>query len=302
MRQTHVGFLVGTLVFMNNLAYVIRQGRKPTDQNQEVSNDVLYRKCTAHRVSDAVFPRLEPWVWPFSESSVHSGRQRLAFARSGSFEGEIRCRAVRDGPDAEQHRAPRLSRHLLYLISLSLAFSGAGALACPVADDLTAGVRVDYADDSYSVITREADGSIRETEHADGEVYIYVTANGLLETGYEEPATGTHDTFKYTFDTSELVPPAPWRGQRGEQITVDQDGAETNRVGFSYHTRGASTYAIGDCSFPAIGLQTYYENPDEKSLVEFVYLLDLGVSIITGYGGPGYYDPQRPTRISVESE
>lgn len=175
-------------------------------------------------------------------------------------------------------------------------------MACPVADDLTAGVRVDYADDSYSVITREADGSIRETEHADGEVYIYVTANGLLETGYEEPATGTHDTFKYTFDTSELVPPAPWRGQRGEQITVDQDGAETNRVGFSYHTRGASTYAIGDCSFPAIGLQTYYENPDEKSLVEFVYLLDLGVSIITGYGGPGYYDPQRPTRISVESE
>lgn len=177
--------------------------------------------------------------------------------------------------------------------------AAAGALACPSSGDLGKGIRVDYGDESYSIITRDAAGTLREVEYSGDEVYVYVTENGLLETGYEEPGADTADRFEYTFDTSAIVPPEPWSGQRGEQITRDKDGAEVERLGFSYYTRGRTDFSIGECRYAAMGVQTYYDNPDERSLVEFVCLLDLGVPLVLGYGGPGYFEPHTPTAISA---
>lgn len=175
----------------------------------------------------------------------------------------------------------------------------AGASACPTADDLTTGIRVEYGEDGYSIVTRDPSGVIRETEYAGEDVYVYITANGLLETAYEEPAANTFDTFEYTFDTTGLFPLKPWSGQRGEQIARDRDGNEFDRLGYSYHTRGQGQYTIGECQFTSIPFQTYYDNPDEQSVVEFVYLMELGIPLAIGYGGPGYFDAHRPTDISA---
>ncbi len=161
---------------------------------------------------------------------------------------------------------------------------------------------MDYGDDSYSVITRDGLGVVRETEHSGDDLYVYISANGLLETAYEEPGNDVQDFFDYTFDTADIAPPRPWTGQSGVQITRDKNGAEVDRLDFSYRTRGLTTLTIGDCSFEAIAVQTYYDNPEGKSMVEFAYLMELGVPIITGFAGPGYVDPQKPTRILRRAE
>ncbi len=175
-----------------------------------------------------------------------------------------------------------------------------GAVACPTADDALTGFRVEYADGSYSIIRRDASGAVFETEYSGDAVYEYEASGGLLETGYREVGSDSVDRFKYTFDTSSLVPPRPWTGMAGEQITIDQTGEEIERLPFSVHTRGTGRYRIGDCEYDAIGVQTYYTNPDEKSLVEFIYLFGLDVPVLVGFGGPGYYDARPPVSISKE--
>ncbi len=149
------------------------------------------------------------------------------------------------------------------------------------------------------MITRDAEGVVRETEYSDGETYVFTSENGLLETAYEEPGTENHDRFDYTFDTSNLIPPKTWSGQTGQQIRLDKDGVEQERLGFFYRTRGLGEIAIGDCIYETVAVQTYYDNPDGRSLVEFVYLLDLGIPLAIGFGGPGYFDPYIPQRISA---
>ncbi len=175
-----------------------------------------------------------------------------------------------------------------------------GAVACPTADDALTGLRVEYADESYSIIRRNASGAVLETEYSGDAVYEYEASGGLLETGYREVGADTADRFEYTFDTSSLVPPRPWIGMAGEQITIDKTGTEIERLPFEVHTRGTQRYRIGDCEYEAIGVQTYYTSPDEKSLVEFIYLFDLNVPVVVGFGGPGYYDARKPVSIAKE--
>ncbi|MCG6882435.1 MAG: hypothetical protein LJE62_01630 [Silicimonas sp.] len=168
-------------------------------------------------------------------------------------------------------------------------------------EDALTGIRVGYGDGSYSIVTRDPSGAVRETEYSGDDVVDYVAEGGLLETAYRDRADGAWEFFEYSFDTTSLVPPTPWSSASGEQVSRDEAGNETHRVPFSIHMRGRTSYRIGDCVYDGIGVQTYYRNPEETSLVEFVYLIDLGLPLVVGFGGPGYFDGRRPVSISKET-
>ena len=183
----------------------------------------------------------------------------------------------------------------------------APAAACPTDEDTARGIEITYADGSRSVITRNAAGEVREAEYFDGDTpYIYISANGLIETGYRDPDSGASDKFSYTFDTDDLLPLQPWFGRAGEQIVTDADGVEVDRVGYSFQTRAEITAIIGDCSYRAIPLETYYRTPGDPSMVEFLYLLDLGIPVNVGYaylaGGFGAAEPNAPVAIAAVPE
>ena len=173
------------------------------------------------------------------------------------------------------------------------------ALACPTADDIATGVRVTFDDDTFSILTRDETGAVIETQHTtDGEVFVFESANGLLETGYVEG--GARDTFTYDFDTSNLLPLKTWSRAAGTQTVTDENGDEIERVGFSYHTLGESSLRIGSCDYDAIRVQTYYQFEDHSSMVELTYLTELGIPLNTAYRVDGVVDVYRAMSIKAE--
>lgn len=176
------------------------------------------------------------------------------------------------------------------------------AQTCPTGADMARGVEVTYEDGTRSVITRDASGVVHEAEYWDGDTpYIYIAANGVLETGYIDPDTGAADSFTYTFPTDDLLPLKPWTGRQGEQITTDTSGNQINRIPFHFRTRDLASFSIGDCTFDAMPIETYYQEPGDPSMVEFIYLIDLGIPINVGYsyltGGIGSAEPTKPVQI-----
>lgn len=173
---------------------------------------------------------------------------------------------------------------------------------CPTSADVATGVIVDHADGMTSVITRDASGAVREEETSAGSPpYIYIAANGLLETGFIDGETGAEDGFAYSFSTDDILPLRPWSSDRGEQVTTDSSGEEITRIPFEWRTRGLTTWTLGGCSYAAIPVETYYHEPGDPSMVEFVYLTELRIPIAVGYaylgGGIGSAEPYRPVAI-----
>lgn len=164
------------------------------------------------------------------------------------------------------------------------------------------GVEVEYSEGSTSVITRDAYGEVREKESLGGtQIHVYIAANGVLETGYIDTEAGTEDRFTYNFSTEDILPLEPWSGQSGEQVTMNADGEEINRIPFAWRTRGPTTFTLGECSYASIPLETYYYEPGDPSMVEFAYLIDLQIPIAIGYaylaGGIGSAEPYHPVAI-----
>lgn len=173
---------------------------------------------------------------------------------------------------------------------------------CPTPDDALTGIEIQYPDGRRSIITRDTTGTVREEEDSGGDApYVYITENGVIETGYIDAETGARDRFTYSFATDDLIPLTAWSGDRGEQITTDDSGAEINRIPFAWRTRGATSIRIGDCLFASIPLETYYYEPGDPSMVEYAYLTDLGIPIAVGYaffgGGIGSAEPDYPVSI-----
>lgn len=159
-------------------------------------------------------------------------------------------------------------------------------------------MRVDFGDDTYSIITRDASGAVIEVQHDSTDTYTYESANGLLETGYIED--GTRDSFSYSFDTSSILPLKPWDTQEGEQIVRYGNSDEIERVGFSYRALGRAPYRIGACTYDAIKVLTFYQFEDVQTMVELTFLTDLGIPINTAYGADGSVDLFRPISITAE--
>lgn len=172
-------------------------------------------------------------------------------------------------------------------------------LACPTADDAANGIRIDFDSDFYSVFVRDPSGAVVETQHTDdGETFVFESANGLIETAYIED--GVRDTFSYDFETSNLFPLKPWARVQGTQTVRDENGALIETVGFHFHTLGESTFRVGDCSYAAMRVQTFYQFEDGHSMVELTYLMDLGFPINTAYRADGIVDIYRAISITAE--
>ena len=172
-------------------------------------------------------------------------------------------------------------------------------IACPTVDDVKTGVRITFGDGTYSIISRDSAGAVTETQHtSDGEVFVFESANGLLETVYIEG--DTQDTFAYDFDTSDLLPLTPWTRVGGQQTLTDKTGEVVERGEFSYHTLGESTYRIGACSYPAVSVQTHYQFDDGATMVELTFLTDLQIPINTAYRAGGVVDIYRAVSIVAE--
>lgn len=157
------------------------------------------------------------------------------------------------------------------------------------------------------MITRAPDGTVRDEETVnDTPEYVYIAGNGVFETGFIDLSTGERNSFTYTFPTDDLLPLKPWSGREGEQVTLDGDGTETNRIPFSYRTRGETVEELGGCTFTIIPLETYYFEPGDPSMVEFRYVVELGVPVNVGYaylnGGIGSAEPYHPVSISAVAE
>ena len=234
------------------------------------------------------------------KGDVYSGGDAIAHGPNCPTERDVRRRTERVGRQARSDRSPRIPRYLLSLsLSYCAAFAGGAAKAnCPVAGDLSGGIRLDYAD-GYSIVTRDESGAVIEEEHLGDDVFVYKTDNGLIETEYVDVAGESTDHYSYTFDTFDIEPPKPWSGRHGEQITRNESGEEVERVPFSYHTRAMQNFKIGPCDFEAIAYQTYLKFPDGTSMVELMYLVELGIPIVVGFKNDGYFDPYRPTAISA---
>lgn len=125
---------------------------------------------------------------------------------------------------------------------------------------------------------------MREDEDAgDGVTISYISQNGFLETGYMESDTGVSDRFTYSFDMPAAGALEPWIGQQGDQVSYDSDNVEYNRVPFSWKTRGLQKRKIADCNYDVIPLETYYYEPDGNSMVEFLWIPELGIAVTSGF-------------------
>lgn len=165
-------------------------------------------------------------------------------------------------------------------------------------DDVATGVRVTFEVGTYSIITRNSSGMVREVEHNDGDTYVYETENGVLETGYVE--NGSRGTFGYDFDASDILPLEPWSRASGTQTTRDENANEIDRVGFSYHTLGEGSYRIGECTYAAIKVQTHYAFEDGATMIELTFLTELGIPLNTAYRADGMVNVHRALSITAE--
>ena len=131
------------------------------------------------------------------------------------------------------------------------------------------------------------------------ETVTYVTENGVIETAYLSPSEEESAFYSYSFPTDDILPLAEWSGQEGEQIESDIAGEVVATYGFSWRTRALETFAIGDCVYDAIPLETIYIDEYGSTLTEFRYLVDLGVPVVMGYYADGAAELFPPVSISA---
>lgn len=178
--------------------------------------------------------------------------------------------------------------------------------ACPMIGDLDMGIEIAFKDGHRSIYSRDAAGVLREQElQDDGSSFNYLTANGVLETGYFEMAEADGDpqgweTYSYTFEQADNLPLKPWSGQSGYQIAYAPDGAETNRTLFGYRTRDATDVQIGDCRYDALPLETYYgAGGDGFRSINFLFLPELGIPVTISFADSGGSETWEPVAIGV---
>ena len=98
------------------------------------------------------------------------------------------------------------------------------------------------------------------------------------------------------------VPLGPWSSQQGDQITTDASGAEINRIPFKWRTRGVLEQEIDRCIYMVIPLETYYYEPSGTSMVEFLWLTDVGIALNTGQSDTYGAWPRQPLSLTAAEE
>lgn len=298
MHQTHSGFPLLSDVKRPAQAYLnAKQATGAWIVKEKQNGTCRKRKSVRFSIFEHRFRLVRIMVLIALERRSQPGSFRKPHAPDAQARVAVRRRTGQNGHFSRPHRVSRLPRYLLRLSSVLAVLAGQ-ALACPTVDDVASGVRITFDDDTYSIYSRDSAGAVIEQQHDDGETFIFEASNGLLETGYIED--GVRDTFDYDFDTSNLFPLKPWSRMEGTQTVRDENGDLVENVGFQFHTLGESTYRIGDCSYAAMRVLTYYKFEDGNSMVELTYLKDLGIPVNTGFRADGIVDVYRAKSITAE--
>ena len=159
------------------------------------------------------------------------------------------------------------------------------ALACPTKDDLGKGIKMAFDGAPGSVFTRDADGALVESEKDGDTTYHYVSANGVLETGYFETTVGEegrkfNETYTYSFDAAAIFPLEAGKAASGEQTATGPDLEEPAVVAFRYVVNPEETVEVGDCSYRIVPVDTFYYNDDGIFVVVLGHMPELGVTVL----------------------
>lgn len=183
------------------------------------------------------------------------------------------------------------------------------AFACPVADDIRAGIVVEFDNDRSSVFRGTGHGRVAEFEQIlDAEaVSVYQSDRGLIETGYYELGQGSEareaeEFFYYDFDIGAIFPMEVGKNGRGVQFQINADGEQTGTANYSYIVKSAEKIRIGDCTYAGFIVDTTYFVDGVTSLVVFTYLPDLEIGMVTGYWSSDGGDAETYTPLQIRAE
>ena len=175
-------------------------------------------------------------------------------------------------------------RRLLPVAALLLG--GIAAEACPTKADLAAdGITVEFDGREPSVFTLDETGAVIDSEPDGDTTYHYVSANGILETGYYETTKGADgkqfiETYTYSFDPDGIFPLEAGKTATGTQTATGPDLPEPDVVDYRYVVNAAETITAGGCTYDIIPVDTFYLEPDGIFVVVLGYLPDLGFAVL----------------------
>lgn len=165
-----------------------------------------------------------------------------------------------------------------------LLLAGAAA-ACPTKDDLAGGIAMSFDGASGSVFTQDADGALVEAEKDGDTTYHYISANGILETGYYETTVGEDgkqydETYAYSFDAGAIFPLDAGKTASGEQTATGPDLETPAVVPFRYVVNAEETVSVGECTYRIVPVDTFYYNDDGIFVVVLGHMPELGVTVL----------------------
>ena len=189
-----------------------------------------------------------------------------------------------------------LAATLLSSVAPSLADA---QTACPTADDLARGIRVDRSGGYTEIFRSGGQGIIAVEGSIDRKLeYTLELAGGLQLLSYsgnvgETPDTEGDLTYDYGISHDDLPLPVPnGRWQSGVTVTA-KSGPFSEPQLYAYGP--LEQISIGTCPYAMISASIAYQNP--QNYIETVqYLPDLGISILVRQGD----DTSDPTEFTIQ--
>jgi hypothetical protein len=174
---------------------------------------------------------------------------------------------------------------------------------CPVAADLTRGIRIDFQDGSYEIYRQTEPGLIRVTgTSGDGSVYEMYLAQGahlvlFQDVEYGQPVEGSITRTDYGISASDLPAPMPGGRWQAETTVTDSVGTRSETQVHAYDR--ITAVQIGDCTYGAIGMLIAFQSDD--NYLEYVqFFPELGISYLEWNESDNFdRTPVPATRISV---
>ena len=178
----------------------------------------------------------------------------------------------------------------MILRSLLLGCLASPAFAeCPVAGDLSTGIRATMDDGTYEDFTTLGNGLVEMLGYYDDDIEFvtrYFLAHGTyvvqaIDMEADKAIVDSRWTYSYPVNPGELPPPeadARWSGKVGG---LDSGGAfqETH----SHRWGAVTTASYGDCSYDMILGTLFYKGDGYEFSEEVHYLPELGISLLTRF-------------------
>ena len=184
-----------------------------------------------------------------------------------------------------------------FLIPAAGLISSAAQGACPVAGDLSTGIRVTFEDGIVIEYTEREPGIVEEAEidSHDGSIYYIVTERGILEIENYSlfPDSTTPEDFvrfEYDFDKDVVFPLEPGKTDGGKQIMLNATGEEVDQAFIRYSVGNPGRFSVGACDYEMLPVQLNMNRGGSPMVIRLAYLPELDMSVVEGFYEFGY-DP-----------